>query len=506
MNIQVKPSFLDTVDADLVVVSLFESQAPPLAGYGTLDAALGGLIDQVIRLGDFNGEAYKTTLLYTHGDAVPAHRLLLVGLGNPAEFTADTARRAAGVAAQFMVKLSARRVATVVHGFGQPAVTPELLVQAVVEGTIMGLYRFDGYHREGAANTFKVETLQLVVPPGQPMEPVLAGVTTGEVLGTTSSLVRDLVNAAGNLLPPRELAARAQAMMDGTAVTCTVYGEDAMRELGMGAFLSVGQGSAEASQFIVLEYFPPAATSQETLVFVGKAITFDTGGISIKPADKMWLMKSDMGGGAAVIGALYAVAQLQLPIRVVGLVCAAENMPGSKAIKPGDVVRALNGKTIEYISTDAEGRMVLADGLAYAERYNPTAIIDCATLTGAMMRALGLELSGVFCNDDALFAQLMRAGERSGEPIWRMPLWRPYRERMDSDAADMKNSGGIPGGAINAALFLSEFVPDGTAWAHFDIAGTAFQETDRPFMPKGATAVPMRLLVELAREWAGQGK
>ncbi len=504
MHIQVQSTFLDTVEADLLVVSLFESQTLVATDFAALDAALGGLIDQVMRLGDFKGEAYKTALLYTHDDAAPARRVLLVGLGDLARFTVDTARRAAGVAAQSMVKLQARRVATVVHGLGQPAAAADTLAQAVVEGTMLGLYRFAGYRREGAGTTAVVEELQLVVPPQAPLDQLRTGAAMGEILGEATCHVRDLTNTAGNLLPPRELAARAQAMADGTGLTCTVYGEDAMRELGMGALLSVSQGSAEEAQFIVLEYAPPAAALQDTLVLVGKAITFDTGGISIKPAEKMWLMKSDMGGGAAVLGAMQAIARLELPLRVVGLVCAAENMPGSKAIKPGDVVRALNGKTIEYISTDAEGRMVLADGLAFAERYAPTAIVDCATLTGTMTRALGLEVSGVFCNDDGLFERLTQASARSGEPIWRMPLWQPYRERIDSDVADMKNSGGLPGGAINAALFLSEFVPPDTAWAHFDIAATAFQETDRAFMTRGATAVPMRLLVELVRAWAGQ--
>lgn len=501
MEIQVIMSLLDTVEADLLVVGLFESLTA--AGYEAFDAPLRGLIEQVVGLGDFKGEAYKTTLLYTPG-GTPAGRLLLVGLGKPDAFTADTARRAAGVAAQTMVKLQVRRVAVAVPGLGQENVAPGSLAQALVEGTLLGLYRFAGYRRSGAANGAQVEALQLVVPPGTPVEAFQRGVRVGEVMGEASNQARDLTNAVGNLLPPRELAARAQSLTEGTGIVCTVYGEETMREWGMGALLSVSQGSAEEAQFIVMEYFPASAATQETLVLLGKAITFDTGGISIKPADKMWLMKSDMGGGAAVIGAMRAIARLQLPVRVVGLVCAAENMPGSKAIKPGDVVRALNGKTIEYISTDAEGRMVLADGLAFAERYAPAAIIDCATLTGTMTRALGLELSGVFCNDDALYARLSAASTRAGEPIWRMPLWQPYRERIDSDVADMKNSGGLPGGAINAALFLNEFVPSGTPWAHFDIAATAFQETDRAFMTRGATAVPARLLVELVRDWSGE--
>ena len=477
MNIIVKHSSPDAVASDLLAIGLFEGQSVKEAGYGTLDAALGGLIEQVITAGDFEGKTLKARLLYTHGDAIATRRILLVGLGKQAEFTLAVARQAAGVAAQTLADLKLRRLATVVHGLTAAGVAPASAAQTIVEGTLLGLYRFITHKREENTQRPTVDADELI-------------------------LVRDLVNESGNYVTPKVLAGQAQALTQDMGISLTVYGEEAMREMGMESFLSVSRGSAQEAQFMVLEYFPTAAGA-DTLVLIGKAITFDTGGISLKPNDGMWEMKCDMAGGAAVIGALRSIAQLKLPVRVVGLVCAAENMPGPDAIKPGDVVKAMNGKSVEYMSTDAEGRMVLADGLCYSARYQPAAVIDCATLTGSIVMALSSDMSGVFANDDPLFTRIQKAADAAGEPVWRMPLWKPYRERINSDVADMKGSTGTRyAGAITAALFLQEFVPENTPWAHMDIAGTAWQEDHKPYQPRGASANPMRTLVELARAWA----
>ncbi len=510
MNIIVKHVNLggggwDEILSDLLVISLFEGQSAKEAGFGTLDAALGGLIEQVIKTGDFKGEALKTRLLYTHDDAVATRRILLVGLGKQAEFTAAIARQAAGVAAQTLADLKLRRLASVVHGATNQDLTPARAAQAVVEGTLLGLYRFVTHKRAENAErpTVDADELILLAKSAEIVAELETGAQIGQILATNANLVRDLVNEPGNYVTPKVLAARAQALTAETAIQLAVYGEEAMRSMGMESFLSVSQGSAEEAQFIVLEYFPPNVRNSDTLVLLGKAITFDTGGISLKPNDGMWEMKSDMAGGAAVIGALRSIAQIELPVRVVGLVCAAENMPGPAAIKPGDVVKAMNGKSVEYISTDAEGRMVLADGLCYSARYQPAAIVDCATLTGSIVMTLSSDLSGVFCNDDPLFARLQTASEAAGEPIWRLPIWKPYRERINSDVADMKGSAGTRyAGAIIAALFLQEFVPENTPWAHLDIAGAAWQDDHKPYQPRGASANPMRTLVEFVRAWA----
>lgn len=504
MNIIVKHSSPDAVVSDLLAIGLFEGQSVKEAGYGTLDAALGGLIEQVITAGDFEGKALKARLLYTHGDAIATRRILLVGLGKQAEFTLAVARQAAGVAAQTLADLKLRRLATVVHGLTAAGVAPASAAQTIVEGTLLGLYRFITHKREENTQrpTVDADELILLAPAAEMVSALESGAQVGQILATSANLVRDLVNESGNYVTPKVLAGQAQALTQDMGISLTVYGEEAMREMGMESFLSVSRGSAQEAQFMVLEYFPTAAGA-DTLVLIGKAITFDTGGISLKPNDGMWEMKCDMAGGAAVIGALRSIAQLKLPVRVVGLVCAAENMPGPDAIKPGDVVKAMNGKSVEYMSTDAEGRMVLADGLCYSARYQPAAVIDCATLTGSIVMALSSDMSGVFANDDPLFTRIQKAADAAGEPVWRMPIWKPYRERINSDVADMKGSTGTRyAGAITAALFLQEFVPENTPWAHMDIAGTAWQEDHKPYQPRGASANPMRTLVELARAWA----
>lgn len=514
MNISVTQSKLEEVASDLLAIGLFEGQTAAAAGYAGLDAALGGLIEDVIANGGFKGEASKTRLLFHRSgrsgrsEGVAAPRILLVGLGKQAEFDLAAARRAAGVVAQVMADLKLRRLASVVYGVESGDLAAAQAAQAVVEGTLLGLYRFVTHKREENRQRPTVDADALVLVAGTAAATTLeSGAQVGRILAENANRVRDLVNEPGNIVTPQVLAAQTQALMQNTGVRCTVYGEDEMRVFGMESFLSVSLGSAQEAQFLVLEYFPDNAATSDTLVLVGKAITFDTGGISIKPNDGMWEMKSDMAGGAAVIGALRSIAQLALPVRVVGLVCAAENMPGPAAIKPGDVVKAMNGKSIEYISTDAEGRMVLADGLCFSTRYNPAAVVDCATLTGSIVLSLSSDMTGIFCNDDDLYVRLQAAGTLAGEPQWRMPLWKSYRERIKSDVADMKGSAGNRyAGAIIAALFLQEFAPENTPWAHLDIAGTAWQDDNQPHQLRGASGNPMRTLVEFVRGWSEDRK
>jgi leucyl aminopeptidase len=342
--------------------------------------------------------------------------------------------------------------------------------------------------------------MTIVEADGAKVDAIAQGARFGQVLAELTNFARDLANEPANLLTPRDLAARIQGRAESAGLSFQALGEAEMEALGAGSFLGIARGSDEEAQFIVLEHQPrdQARDDLPTIVLVGKAITFDTGGISLKPHQNLYKMKNDMGGGAAVAGALLAAAILNLPVHAVGIIPATENMPSGRAIKPGDILRAMNGKTIEIISTDAEGRQVLADGLCYAARYDPTAVVDVATLTGTIGRALGREVAGLFCDDPDLRERLLSAGESAGEPLWPMPIYKPYRRLLNSDVADMKNSGGLLGGAINAALFLREFA-EGYPWAHLDIAATAWQDEGGPYSRKGGTGFSTRLLIELLR-------
>jgi leucyl aminopeptidase len=323
----------------------------------------------------------------------------------------------------------------------------------------------------------------------------------GRIIGEAQNFTRDLVNEPGNRMTPSILAERAQKMCDEVGLHCEVFGGDKIRELKMGAFWSVAQGSDEDPKMIIMRYEPEGAPQKPVLGLVGKGITFDSGGISIKPADGMEKMKYDMAGGAAMIGAMRAIAQLKPNLRVIGIVCASENMPSGKAQKPGDVQIAMSGKSIEIINTDAEGRLVLADGLHYARQLGCTHLIDAATLTGACVVALGMVNAGVFANNDDFYNAFNRALAKSGEKMWRLPAEDDYREMIKSDIADIKNTGGRWGGAVTAAMFLKEFVDD-TPWIHLDIAGVAWMEDARPWIAKGPSGIAVRSLVEFARQFA----
>jgi len=326
------------------------------------------------------------------------------------------------------------------------------------------------------------------------------GVRAGESIAAAVKWVRDLVNQPANYATPAILADEALRMAQATGLSFQALGPAEMRQLGMGALLGVAQGSVQEPRLIILEHNPSGAQTAP-VVLVGKGITFDSGGISLKGREGMEWMKEDMAGAAAVMGTMQAVAALRIPQRVVGLMPATENLPSGNAYKPGDVLKAITGKTIEVISTDAEGRLILADALGYAQRYNPAAMIDLATLTGACVVALGNLAAGLFSNNDDLAGKIEAASQATHEKVWRMPLWKEYAEQIKSDVADMKNSGGRPAGSITAAMLLSKFVGD-FAWAHLDIAGVSGTEKDSPYQPKGATGYGVRLLTQLLRDWA----
>jgi leucyl aminopeptidase len=369
----------------------------------------------------------------------------------------------------------------------------EDVAQAAVEGAIMGNYMFRKYKSEKDVK----ELDRLVLSPGSQgrFSEGVEGARQGKIIAEAVNYVRDIVNSPGNEATPRMLAEEAQKLA-GNGISCRIMEKAEVEERGMGAFLGVAQGSAQPPKFIILDYSPGDRGS--VIVLVGKAITFDSGGISIKPSAKMDKMKYDKAGGAAILGVIRAAAELRLQHRVVGLIPATENLPSGSALKPGDVITSASGKTIEIINTDAEGRLILADALNYALRYKPVAIVDIATLTGACVIALGNVASGLLGNDEGLKNRLKEAGEAVGERVWELPLWKEYEEQIESDVADIKNVGGKEGGAITAASFLNKFVED-HPWAHIDIAGTAWNEKDKPYAPKGATGVGVRLLIEFLR-------
>jgi leucyl aminopeptidase len=473
------------------------NQETPLLVFGTWKgAALPEQLANLLEAGDWTGNTKQTLLLYTRG-AIPARRVLLLGLGEQDDAHADRLRECAAVAAQRAREAKVERYTLAVPPLG--SITARAAGQALAEGSLLALYRYQKY-KTGLKDEDTREIEQLTIVTSEADQAFTTGVTTGEAVAHGVMLARDLANAPGNELTPTVMGETARQIGREFGMQVTVLGPSELREQGFGGILAVAQGSQQEPRFIIIEYGAEYANGP-TICLVGKGITFDSGGISIKPAAGMEDMKMDMGGAAAVLGALQAVGELKLPLHVVGLISSAENMPSASAFKPGDIVKTLSGKTIEVVNTDAEGRVVLSDALHYAGRFKPAAVIDLATLTGAIMVALGPHATGMMSNDDDLSARLERAGQASGERVWRLPLWDPYKDMVKSDIADVKNSAGRPGGAITAAAFLSAFV-DGYPWAHLDIAGTAWVDRQtKAYTPKGATGGAVRLLIETLQSW-----
>ncbi|MCS6801011.1 MAG: leucyl aminopeptidase [Chloroflexota bacterium] len=489
MNVRVIVGDITTVDADSVVVNLFEGVTAPGGATGAMDRALGGVISSLIANGDLKGKLNEVVIIPGRPDG-GARRVAIVGLGKAAEFTLDRVRQVSAEAARALRSRGARRIATIVHGAGIGGLDPGASARATVEGALLGLYRFRGYR--SSDDTPDIEELIIVEREAARIPAIEAAVARGVILAEAQNLARDLQNEPANRLTPTLLAERARAALEPYGVEVAVYDVAWMREKGMGALLGVAQGSAEPPCFLELRY--RGQDDRPPVGLVGKGITFDSGGISIKPAEGMEWMKTDMSGGAAVIGALQAIARLKLPRSVVGLIPATENMPGGRAQRPGDVVRTMHGKTIEVINTDAEGRLILSDAFAYAQALGLRPVVDVATLTGAMTIALGKVRTGVFANDEATLHTLLAASERSGEKLWAMPLDEEYFDQIKSEIADVKNTGGRAAGAITAAMLLKMMI-EGTPWAHLDIAGTARSETVKGYQVKGGTGVATRTLV-----------
>ena len=482
-----------------LIVNLFESVTTPGGATGAVDAALGGAISRLIASGDFTGKSGTTALLYT-GDALPAPRVLVVGLGDAAKFDLHAARKAAATAYKALARLSGvKEAATIVHGAGIGGLEPQACAQALAEGTLLAAYGAPNYKRETQERT--LQTLAVVEYDAQKLPLVEAGLRRGEAIATGVNTARDLSNEPPNVLFPLEFAHRAAALSANTGLHLSVLGEEEMAALNMNILLAVSRGSAHEAQLIILEHAPAGTEEQAPLVLVGKGITFDTGGISIKPSERMEEMKHDMSGAAAVVGAMQAVASLGVPRRVIGVAACVENMPDGNAFRPGDILVGMTGKSTEILSTDAEGRLILADAVAYVARYNPKAVVDLATLTGAIGVALGQQAAGLFSNNGELQDALLKAAAKSRERLWPMPMWDEYLDTIKGDMAEVKNSGGRASGVSSSAKFIEHFT-EGYPWAHLDIANVAWTTSEKDALtPKGATGFGVRLLVDLAESY-----
>ena len=479
-------------EAELLAVAVVEGTAQAKGHLAALDSAMGGSVGRALAAGDMRGKAADEILLY--GGKSGPKRVVLLGVGPAKDLTPEVVRRLAGRAVRAAEKLRLESLALSLDGIA--GVGDEARAQAAAEGAALAAWRFRELKAPSQDDpTVDVRAVDLVG--GGDTEALESGAMAGAVIARAENLARTLQSRPGNIATPTHLAEEATRIAGGALLEITVFDEARMRKEGMHAILAVSQGSEEEARFIILEH-RGGKKGEAPLILIGKGLSFDAGGISLKPPEGMESMKFDMSGGAAVIAAMQAISELGIRANVVGLVPSSENLPSGRALKPGDVIQTLGGKTVEVINTDAEGRLILADALAYGARMKPAAMIDCATLTGAVVIALGHHASAVFGNDDALVGEVIAAGEASGERCWRLPLWEVYRKALDSTTADLQNVGGRPGSCITAARFLAEFVGD-AKWAHLDIAGTAYGDGDLPYQRKGGYGIPTRLLVEWVR-------
>jgi leucyl aminopeptidase len=490
-----------TVETEaLVAVVLDHSEAAstkndqkPQLKLASSDPAVQSAAADLLASGELSGKLLESNLLHKPS-GLKAQRLLLVSGGSAKKFSTYELRRVAGTAVRTLKSRGIRSLAFV----APTGIDTEEAVIAIVEGAHVGNFDPDYYRSDRKDQKIDEVTVVASGDKGR----LENAARQAQIIGESQNFTRDLVNEPSNRMTPTILGERAKKMCAEVGLKCEVYGAEKIKELKMGAFWSVAQGSDEPPALIVMTYDPVGAPAKPVLGLVGKGITFDTGGISIKPADGMEKMKYDMAGGATMIGVMRAVALLKPKIKVIGIVCATENMPSGKAQKPGDVQIAMSGKSIEVINTDAEGRLVLADGLHYAKQLGCTHLVDAATLTGAVVVALGYYNAGIFTNDEEMYDRIHRANEEAGEKMWRLPVDDEYKEQIRSSIADIMNTGGRWGGAITAAMFLKEFAED-TPWIHLDIAGTAWMEEQKPWIAKGPSGIAVRSLVEFVNGFAG---
>jgi leucyl aminopeptidase len=505
-------SFATPMLAVFAVDVSVSKDADPLPALLSTSDAITDAASKHLVTGEFKAAIGDTLLLHSP-NGLKAERLLIIGLGKANSLTVDEIRKGAGVAVRFAKPRSIREMAIAFpedHALSDEHLDTlpcTLTARAAVEGAELADRDWDSYKSDWQDRT--VQSLTLIAKESEKttMDEIQIGFEEGLIIAAAQNFTRSLVNEPGNVLTPTELGKRASAMAKEVGLQCEVYSTEKLRELRMGAFLAVSKGSAEPPALIVMTYEPKLAKGETppndapVMGLVGKGITFDSGGISLKPADGMEKMKYDMAGAGAMIGAMQAIAKLKPKIKVIAIVCSAENMPDGKAFKPGDVVTAMSGKTIEILNTDAEGRLVLADGLHYAKTLGCTHLIDAATLTGACVVALGMINAGLFSNDEVAFAEFTEAMKTSGEKFWRLPCTEDYKDQIKSQIADIMNTGGTRwGGAISAAMFLKEFVEE-TPWVHLDIAGCAWNEEQKAWLPKGPSGIAVRSIVEWVKRY-----
>jgi leucyl aminopeptidase len=497
MKILVKKGKITDYVSEAAVIALYEDMKTLDGAAKLLDETYNGAIKRVLEGRDFEGKLFQTFVLYPR-DSSSVKRIILVGLGKKEEFNMEKLRGAFATAARQVRALNVKEFSTSLQ-FKTDKLPLDQKAQAVAEGISLGLYKFTAFKTidKDKKNTFREFTI--IDDQEDAIKIIKTSIKRTEIISRAVYFVRDMVSTPANEMTPTDMADKARKIGSMKNVKCKVLNNSDMKKMGMNALLGVARGSKEPAKFIILEYYG-GKKSDPFIALVGKGLTFDSGGICIKPADGMDEMKSDMAGGAAVMGAVMAASDLRLDVNIVGLIPATENLLGGSAYKPGDILKSLSGQTIEVVNTDAEGRLILADALTYAGRYKPAAIIDLATLTGACVIALGEHVIGMMGTDDQLKQKIRHAGEETGERVWELPLWEDYHELIKSDIADYKNTGGRPGGAITAAAFLSKFAGK-YPWVHLDIAGPALLKKDRPYIPKGASGVGVRILVQFLRDW-----
>ena len=484
-------------NVDALAVAVFKDEKASSGVLKDLDKLTGGIVSSVIKNEEFKGEVNETALVrFAAKGKVKASMLLLIGVGDKSDYTTASVANVAGAATRFLRKRNVKSFALLPRSEGDAGET----AQNAAQGFITSQFELDKY-RTKDKNGKTVDTFVLCVE-GASASDLKSGLSRGQIIGESMNFTRDLANEPPNVLHPTEFARRAQAMAKEAGLKCEILDEAKMEKLGMGSLMSVSIGSEQPAKLIVLRYEPKKSTAKkgELLAIVGKGITFDTGGISLKPGEGMDAMKYDMSGGASVVGAMRAIGLLKPSVPVLGIVAAVENMPDGKASRPSDIVTAMNGKTIEILNTDAEGRLILADAVAYAEKQGATKIVDMATLTGAVIIALGDVNTAVLGNDQDLVNEIIECGKEVGENYWQLPVGREYSKGIKSDIADIKNIGPArKAGTIIGAVFIQEFV-DKAKWAHLDIAGTAWADNERPHQAKGPTAVAVRTLIKMVEK------
>ena len=502
MDVRVESGDIVAARADALVVNLFEGVDSPRGGTGAVDAALGGAISQLIALGDIRGKSGELTLIHTFGK-IATPRVIVAGLGKAADFNIDSVRNLSANVVRYARRPGVSTIATIAHGAGIGGLDPEACAQAVAEGAILGGYRFQRHKATSLKDDDRVDVISLTIfeADAGKVAAMRAAASRGSLLANATNAARDMANEPSNHLTPTMLAERAIAIAAAPGLEVEILERADMEAKGMGSLLSVARGSAQPPKLVRISYKGKGGAGYD-LALVGKGITFDTGGISIKPAANMEAMKADMTGAASVIAAMQAIAALKPRADIVAIAPCTENMPGGNATKPGDVVTAMDGHTIEILNTDAEGRLVLADAICYAKELGARNIVDVATLTGAVTTALGDVCYALLTNNDGLASKLESAAAAAGEKTWRLPMWKEYDDFVKSDIADIKNTGGTRGaGAIVGAKFLEPFVGD-TPWVHLDIAGVDMMSADRGWVSKGASGYSVRTLINLAMSMA----